>query len=340
MNIKSFGISTLAALLVVGCGGGGGGGGGFTGGGPETATAVITEGNAEDIIRAVASSSEFAQDLLLGLVLGADSFSASGAQTASDDINAPATSAFVQAAIAGYNTTENDGQYLVLPAAAAYCSSGSATVNGTGTDTVTYNFYDCSDFSYTDIYDNTVEFPGTTDGVLAIEIFSAVSLQDFVVRIIWGDFSSDDDGEFLMADGNMTLDYFETANAIQFDFSTDRFDYSENEESGSLTNYSYELDFNLAKFVEDGVGGVESSVFDGLAFFNINPDFVTLDDDFHSSSGQIIIYGINDTKIRLTALDADDAQIELDLTGGDPDGGDDDYEISYEISWNELLQII
>jgi hypothetical protein len=42
----------------------------------------------------------------------------------------------------------------------------------------------------------------------------------------------------------------------------------------------------------------------------------------------------------VVALDETNARISLDLTGGYPDGGDGDFEISYENSWDELLQII
>jgi hypothetical protein len=333
MNIKSLGIITLAAVLVVGCGGGGGGG--FTGGGPESATAVITEDNAEDIIRAVASSSEFSQSLLVGLVLGADSSSAQPVSVAPDNKFAAQVNRLLHATINGLSKAETEGQFQLQPLASAYCSSGSATVNGWGTSTVTFNFNNCADFSY-----QGSSFPGTTDGQLVMGILSLNSEYDYVAELIFNNFSSENDGESFMADGSMVLDYLQTPNQIQFNFSADRFDYTENEESGSLTNYNYELDFNLTQAVEDGSGGVESSKFSGLVFFTIPIVFVTLDDDDHSSSGMMVIYGINNTKIRLTALDATNARIELDLTGGDPEGGDGDYEIDYTITWNELLLII
>ena len=332
LNIRTTGIVTFAAVLVVACGGGGGGG--FSGGGPETATAIITEDNAEDIIRAIASSSEFAQGLLLGLVLGVDSLSASSAKTAADN-GKLMLNALVLSAVSDNITTEADLQFGVQPAVYVVCSGGGSANVVEGDTTITYTFNDCIDFSY-----DGVSFPGTTDGAFVLDVLSAQSLQDFVVELTWIEFSSEDDGDMFMADGDMILDYYQTSSVIRFYFKTDRFDYTENEQSGSLTNYNYNIDFTLARFMEDGSGGVESSEFTGLAFFNINPNFITLDDDDHSSSGQMIIYGINNTKIRLTALDALTAQIELDLTGGDPDGGDDIYEIDYTIAWDELMQVL
>jgi hypothetical protein len=330
------GITALVATLLVACGGGGGGGGGSggNGGGAASATATITADNAEDIIRAVGASTEIAQGLFLGLVLGLDSVSASTAKTAAQNKINSGFKALIDTAIISQGVAASGAQPGVQFSVVALCSSGSADVNESGTS-ITFDFNNCVDFFY-----DGISFPGITNGVLKIEVLSANTLQDFVVRLTWTEFSSDFEDEMFMADGSMTMDYFETNNSIQFDFSANQFDYTENSESASLTNFVYNFLFTLTEITEDGSGGVESSNYTGLVYFDITSDFVTSIDDIWPTSGQIILYGINNTKIRVTAqLNGIDALVELDLEGGEPDGGDDNYETSYTITWDELMQV-
>jgi len=109
-------------------------------------------------------------------------------------------------------------------------------------------------------------------------------------------------------------------------------------ESATLTGYRFELLLTPTTEEKGGHGGLESSAFDGRVYFDVVSDFVLTTGEW-PISGQMLIYGENNTKIRVTAQPSGmDVRIELDLAGAEAGGGDGTYEIDYTISWTELVE--
>jgi hypothetical protein len=173
---------------------------------------------------------------------------------------------------------------------------------------------------------------------LEVEIISGNDISRFTARVTLENFSLMYMGDESLADGILTIEFRETTSATSLVFRSPRFDITENDESATLSDYRYELLLTPTTAETDGHGGLESSEFDGLVYFDITTDFVITTGEW-PISGQMLIYGENNKIIRVTALpNGIDVRIELDLTGAEAGGGDGTYETDYTISWAALLE--
>jgi hypothetical protein len=124
----------------------------------------------------------------------------------------------------------------------------------------------------------------------------------------------------------------ETASAATVAITTQSFDIRQAAAAISLQAYRFLLADNGAQRSESSFGGISSSDFDELAYFETPQAFVTTAGALWPAAGSWIIYGANQARIRVTALnDGLTARLELDLDEVD------DFELSCTYPWDVLL---
>jgi len=305
-------VVALTIGLVAACGGGGGGGGG-AGLTRADATVVIDETNAVDLLRNAEDPSTFAERIILGLIVDA----------------AAVSSASVTA---GPANSDDGGALVAAAASAEYCNGGEADVNESG-QIVIFTFFNCQDFNYISANLGTVQFAGTLDGTLRIDVSALSSSEtDFQATITMTSLSITDESGTAWGNGALKLDYLETASRTIADITTSAFDFEMDSATRSLTAYSYFQVADAIETTEESDGGVTSSDFDFLAYFETPQPFVTAAGNPWPTAGRRVIYGANQTSIQVTAQnDGLNALIELDLDATDG------FETSCTYSWEELL---
>jgi hypothetical protein len=297
------------ATMITACGGGGGGGGGTPPLGPEDATVAITAGNAIAIIRSVADTDAIAQDLIISTLLGAAAASAA-------QISNPPTAA------------------TASPAAqsAEFCNGGNADVSEEGL-TVTFDFIDCINFNYSSANLGDLAIAGEINGMLQVQVAgSSTSEDDFNATVTLTDFSIDRDGTLSWGDGQLLLDYLDAGSTIQVDIDSSAFDFSRNDATRSLENYNYFLTTNGSNQSETSGGGLLSADFSGLAVFTTNQPFTRTVGDPWPAAGVRNIYGEDDARIRVAAIDGNTARVQVDI-----DSLAAGFELDCTYAWNVLL---
>ncbi len=304
-------VVALATSLVAACGGGGGGGsGGLT---RADATVVIDENNAIDLVRNAEDPSAFAERIVLGLIVD--------------------TAAVLSASATATAANSGDGGALVATAASAeHCSGGEADVNESGL-IVIFTFFNCQDFNYISENLGTIQFAGTLDGNLRIDVSALSSSEtDFQATITMTSLSITDASGTTWGNGSLELDYLETASRTIADITTNAFDFEVDSATRSLTAYSYFQVADAAETTEESIGGINSSDFDFLAYFETPEPFVTIAGNPWPTAGRRVIYGANQASIQVTAQsDGLNALVELNLDATDG------FETSCTYSWEELL---
>ncbi len=304
-------VVALAAGLIAACGGGGGGGSaGLT---RADATVVIDQNNAIDLVRNAEDPSTFAERIILGLI-----------------VNAAAVSS--ASVMAGPANADDGGALVATAASAEYCNGGEADVNESG-QMVIFTFFNCQDFNYVSANLGTVQFAGTLDGTLRIDVSALSSSEtDFQATITMTSLSITDASGTAWGNGSLELDYLETASRTIADITTSAFDFEIDSATRSLTAYSYFQVADAIEQSEESDGGITSSDFDFLAYFETPEPFVTAAGNIWPTAGRRVIYGANQARIRVTPQsDGLNALIELDL---DATVG---FETSCTYSWEELL---
>lgn len=310
-NNFSLFVTLLATGLVAACGGGGGGGdSGLT---RADATVIIDENNAVDVVRNVEDSNAFARSIVLGLLVDAATVSS--------------------ASVSASQTNSGDGPELNSAAASAeFCNGGEADVNESDL-IVIFSFFDCQDFNYTSDNLGNIQFPGLLDGMLQVEVSAQSSSEtDFQATITLTNFSVTNESGTEWGNGSLNLDYLETSSSIIVDITTGALDMEMASATRSLTAYRYFLVTDAIEETVESDGGLTSSDFDFLAYFETPQPFVTDVGDSWPTAGRRVIYGANQARVRVTPQgDGLNARVELDVDGTEG------FETSCTYSWEELL---
>jgi hypothetical protein len=332
--ISRNGILVVVSLLVA-CGGGGDGGSGSS---SVTATAVLAEEDPLLVTQEVFASSSFAQSFALGFVVGADGggFSASAA--------APAGNADANEALASYAASlvgemadagEGDGPSVFTPSVVESCSQGgfvdvSETPIGTDSARLELTFTACEGYS-----DSGLDLPGIVTGRMAITVSNAsIFGADFSINLdslaaVDGDDSVFIDGKF---DGTVTFDSGVTY--IDIEMSTDSFYASENGVESELINYSFNTRLTDSSIREGFSGGLAGSGFDGIISFETLSRLRFTYSVGTYTAGEILIEGVDDASVRITANSTDFPAVDVDLDG------DDVTDLQPTWSWVDIMQLL
>jgi uncharacterized repeat protein (TIGR01451 family) len=325
-------LSLVALLLLVACGGGGGdaGGGGGAGGivwDGNSDPAVVTAANASKLTADVIGSEETASTILGGSISSGEPERdlRSGVIDLGLRLNRSLHEAAVRAEKA--NSARRAAQSAIPIDQTDSCDSGSMRTSGTlgdnGTGTLAVTFNDCR------IGADTVSGPAT----LRVDVFDFGFLAPTDFTISFSRLSLRGPGVSMDASGSlrsqtsfMTNSETVTENIVSLDNNTNKKSKTEN----LVFMNAYDNIFSPTSFTATVSGRVFDHVHGYVDIATITPIAFATFGQLFPDSGQIVLTGAGNRRIRATALSAIQARLEVDLNG---DGA---YEIDARLKWADL----
>jgi uncharacterized repeat protein (TIGR01451 family) len=325
-------VSLVALLLLVACGGGGGdGGGGGSAGG------IVWDGNSDPAVVTAANASKLTADVIgsedtASTILGA---SIASSDTARDlrsgvvDLGLRLNRSMREAAVRAEkaNSARRTAQAAIPIDQTDSCDSGSMRTSGTlsdnGTGTLAVAFNDCRIGADTVSGSATLRVDAFDLGLLAPTDFT-ISFTRLTLR--GPGVSMDASGSLRSQTSFMTNSETVTENIVSLDNNTNKKSKTEN----LVFMNAYDNIFSPASFTATVSGRVFDHVHGYVDIATITPiAFATIGQLF-PDSGQIVLTGAANRRIRATALSATQARLELDLDGNSA------YEIDARLKWADL----
>jgi uncharacterized repeat protein (TIGR01451 family) len=323
-------LSLVALLLLVACGGGGGDGGGGAG-------AIVWDGNSDPAVVTAANASKLTADVIgseqtASTILGA---SISSSDTVRDlrsgvvDLGLRLNRSLREAAVRAEkaNSARRAAQSAIPIDQTDSCDSGSMRMSGTlsdnGTGTLSVAFNDCRIGADTVSGSATLRVDVFDFGFFAPTDFT-ISFTRLTLR--GPGVSMDASGSLRSQTSFMTNSETVTENIVSLDNNTNKKTKTEN----FVFMNAYDNIFSPASFTATVSGRVFDHVHGYVDITTITPiAFATIGQLF-PDSGQIVLTGAGNRRIRATALSAIQARLEVDLNG------DSAYEIDAKLNWADL----
>jgi uncharacterized repeat protein (TIGR01451 family) len=323
-------LSLVALLLLVACGGGGGDGGGGAG-------AIVWDGNSDPAVVTAANASKLTADVIgseqtASTILGA---SISSSDTVRDlrsgvvDLGLRLNRSLREAAVRAEkaNSARRAAQSAIPIDQTDSCDSGSMRMSGTlsdnGTGTLAVAFNDCRIGADTVSGSATLRVDVFDFGFFAPTDFT-ISFTRLTLR--GPGVSMDASGSLRSQTSFMTNSETVTENIVSLDNNTNKKTKTEN----FVFMNAYDNIFSPASFTATVSGRVFDHVHGYVDITTITPiAFATIGQLF-PDSGQIVLTGAGNRRIRATALSAIQARLEVDLNG------DSAYEIDAKLNWADL----